>query len=61
MTSTAAVVPASSSYGSVPSSKRSGTASDDGSSLSGCTVSSSAGSATSAPRWGPKNLYGEQA
>ena len=45
MTSTAAVVPASSSYGSVPSSKRSGTASEDGSSLSGRTVSSSAGSA----------------
>ncbi len=44
----------------MPSSNRSGTVSDDGSSLSGRTTSSSPGSATSAPRCGPKNLYGEQ-
>ena len=45
----------------MPSSNRSGTASVDGSSLSGCSVSSSAGAAASTPRCGPKNLYGEQA
>ena len=52
MRSTAAVTPASSSYGSVPSSKRSGTASVDGTSLSGRSVSSSAGSAQLPHRFG---------
>ena len=38
-----------------------GTASDDGSSLAGRSVSSSAGAAARTPQCGPRNLYGEQA
>ena len=57
----AAVVPAISSYAGVPSSKRSGTLLADGSSLSGASVSSSAGDAASTPQCGPQNLYGEHA
>ena len=56
MNSTAAVTPAMISYGSVPSSNRSGTASVDGSSLSGFRDSRSEGDAASAAQCGPKNL-----
>ncbi len=44
----------------MPSSNRSGTASEDGSSFAGRSVSSSAGAAASTPQCGPRNLYGEQ-
>ncbi len=59
--STAAVTPASWAKAGVPSSNRSGTSSVLGSSLSGCSDSSSAGSATVAPTCGPYHLYAEQA
>ena len=45
----------------MPSSNRSGTSSVAGSSLSGWTVSSRPGFATSTPQCGPRNLYGEHA
>jgi len=54
--STAAVTPARSANGGVPCSNRSGTVPGAGSSLSGCSVSSSPGSATTAPTCGPDHL-----
>ena len=59
MKSTAAVAPARASYGRVPNSNRSGTSFVEGSSLSGCSVSSRSGEAASTPQCGPMNLYGE--
>ena len=53
---TAAVTPARSANGAVPVSKRAGTSSDDDASLSGRSVSSRPGSATTAPTCGPGPL-----
>ena len=44
----------------MPSSNRSGTSSDDGSSFAGASVSSRSGAAARTPQCGPRNLYGEQ-
>ena len=54
--STAAATPARSANGSVPRSNLAGTSSDEGASLSGHSVSSSAGPATTAATCGPAHL-----